>query len=48
MLKLHKDLPKARTAPDKAAIEHQTAAKRKQIDRFRHELCSLNEVRDGW
>jgi hypothetical protein len=26
MLKLHKDLPKARTMPDKTAIERQVAA----------------------
>jgi hypothetical protein len=32
MLKLHKDLPKARTAPDKTAIERQIAATENQAD----------------
>jgi hypothetical protein len=42
-LKLHKDLPKARTAPDKTAIERQTAATDKQIDQLAYELYGLTE-----
>jgi hypothetical protein len=47
MLKLHKDLPKARTAPDKTAIERQIAATDKQIDASVYELYGLTgeEVR---
>src|SRR5512136_1734484 len=43
MLKLHKDLPKARTAPDKTAIERQIAATDKQIDALVYELYGLTE-----
>jgi len=34
LLRLHKDLPKARTAPDKTAVERQIAATDKQIDQL--------------
>jgi hypothetical protein len=43
MLKLHKDLPKARTAPDKTAIERQIAVTDKQIDQLVYELYGLTE-----
>jgi hypothetical protein len=43
MLKLHKDPPKARTAPDKTAIGRQVAATDKQIDQLVHELYGLTE-----
>jgi len=43
MLKLHKDLPKARTAQDKTAIERQIAATDKQIDALVHKLFGLTE-----
>jgi len=43
LLKLHKDLPKARTAPDKTAIERQIAATDKQIDQLVYELYGLTE-----
>jgi len=43
MLKLHKDLPKARTAPDKTAIERQIAATDKQIDELVYELYGLTK-----
>jgi hypothetical protein len=43
MLKLHKDLPKARTAPGKTAIERQIAATDKQIDALVYELYGLTE-----
>jgi hypothetical protein len=38
MLKLHKDLPTARTAPDRTAIERQIAATDKQTDQLVYEL----------
>jgi hypothetical protein len=44
MLKLHKDLSKARTAPDKTAIERQIAATDKQIDALVYELYGLTEA----
>jgi hypothetical protein len=43
MLKLHKDLPKAKTAPDKTAIERQVAATDKRIDQLVYELYGLAE-----
>jgi hypothetical protein len=43
MLKLHKDLPKSRTAPDKTAIERQIAATDRQIDQLVYELYGLME-----
>ena len=43
MLKLHKDLPKARTAPDKTAIERQIAATDRQIDEMVYELYGLTK-----
>ena len=43
MLKLLKDLPKARTAPDKTAIERQIVATDKQIDQLVYELYGLTE-----
>jgi hypothetical protein len=43
MLKLHKDLPKARTAHDKTAIERQIAATDKQIDQLVYELYGLTK-----
>jgi hypothetical protein len=43
MLKLPKDLPKARTAPDRTAIERQIAATDKQIDQLVYELYGLTE-----
>jgi hypothetical protein len=43
MLKLHKDLPKARTAPDKTAVERQIAATDRQIDALVYELYGLTE-----
>jgi hypothetical protein len=43
MLKLHKDLPKARTAPNRTAIERQAAATDKQIDALVYELYGLTE-----
>jgi hypothetical protein len=42
-MRSHKDLPKARTAPDKTAIERQIAATDKQIDAFVYELYGLTE-----
>lgn len=41
MLKSHKDLPKARTAPDKTAIERQIAATDKQLGSLVYGLCGL-------
>jgi hypothetical protein len=41
MLKLHKDMPETRTAPDKTAIERQIAATDKQIDQLVYELYGL-------
>jgi hypothetical protein len=43
MLKLHKDLLKTRTVPDKTAIERQIAATDKQIDSLVHELYGLTQ-----
>ena len=42
MLKLHKDLPKARES-NKTAIERQIAATDKQIDQLVYELYGLTE-----
>ena len=42
-LKLHKDPPKARTAPDKTAIERQIAATDRQIDQLVYELYGLTQ-----
>ena len=39
MLKLHKDLPKARTAHEKTASGQQIAATDKWIDRLACQLC---------
>jgi len=41
MLKLHKDLPKARTAPDKTAIERQIATTDRQTDALVHESYDM-------
>jgi hypothetical protein len=46
MLKLHKDLPKARST-DKTAIERQIAATDKQIDQLVYELYGLTEEEIG-
>jgi hypothetical protein len=43
MLKLHKVLPKAKTAQEKTAIERQIAATDKQIDVLVYELYGLSE-----
>jgi hypothetical protein len=43
MLRLRKGLPKARTAPDKTAIERQIAATDKQIDALVYELYGLTQ-----
>jgi hypothetical protein len=43
MQKLHKDLPKARTAPEKTTVERQIAATDKQIDALVFELYGLTE-----
>jgi predicted type IV restriction endonuclease len=43
MLKLHKYLPKARTAPDKTAIERQIAAMDSQINKVAYELYGLSD-----
>jgi hypothetical protein len=43
LLKLHMNLPKARTAPDKTAIERQIAATDKRIDQLVYELYGLTE-----
>jgi hypothetical protein len=50
MLKLHKDLSKARTAPDKTAIVRQIVATDKQIDQLVYELHGLMEegIRVSW
>jgi hypothetical protein len=39
----HRDLPKARTAPDRTAVERQIAATDKQIDGLVYELYGLAE-----
>ncbi len=46
-LELRKDPPKARTAPDKTAIERQIAATDKQIDQLVYELYGLTEEEIG-
>jgi hypothetical protein len=43
MLKLHKDLPKAKTEHEKTAIDRQIAATDKQIDALVYELYGLTE-----
>jgi hypothetical protein len=43
MLKLYKDLPKAKTAHEKTAIERQIQATDKQIDLLVYELYGLME-----
>jgi hypothetical protein len=43
MLELPKDLPQARTAFDKTAIERQIAGADKQIDALLYELYGLTE-----
>jgi hypothetical protein len=43
MLKLHKDLPKAKTTLEKTSIERQIAATDKQIDQLVYELYGLTE-----
>jgi hypothetical protein len=43
MLKMHRDLSKARPAPDKTAIERQIAATDEQIDQLVYELDGLTE-----
>jgi len=43
MLKLHKDLPKAKTAQEKTAIERQIAATDRQIDELVYELYGLTK-----
>jgi hypothetical protein len=47
MLKLHKDLPKAKTAHEKTAIERQIAATDKQIDELVYKLYGLTEQEVG-
>jgi hypothetical protein len=43
LLKSHKNLPKARTAPDKTAIERQIAATDEQVDQLAYALYGLTE-----
>jgi hypothetical protein len=47
MLKLHKDLPKAKTPHEQESLQRQIAATDKQIDTLVYELYGLteNEVR---
>jgi len=47
MLKLHEDLPKARTPREQESFHHQTAATDNQIDALVYELSGLteNEIR---
>jgi hypothetical protein len=47
MMKLHKDLPKARTAPDKTVIERQVAATNRRIDQSACELYGLTDEEIG-
>jgi hypothetical protein len=44
MLKLHKDLPKAKTPPEQESIQCQIAATDRQIDVLVYELYGLTEV----
>ena len=43
MLKLHKDLPKAKTPNEQESIQRQIAASDKQIDQLVYELYGLTE-----
>jgi hypothetical protein len=43
MLKLHKDLPKAKTPHERESIERTIAATDKQIDQLVYELYGLTE-----
>ena len=43
MMKLHKDLPKAKTPHEQESIERQIAATDKAIDALVYELYGLNE-----
>ena len=43
MLKLHKDLPKAKTPHEQESIQRQIAAKDSQIDALVYELHGLTE-----
>ena len=43
MLKLHAELPRARTPHDEELIERQVSATDKQIDSLGYELCGLTD-----
>jgi hypothetical protein len=43
MLKLHKDLPKAKTPHEQESLQRQIAATDKQIDQLVYELYGLTE-----
>jgi hypothetical protein len=43
MLRLHKDLPKAKTPPERESIERAIAATDRQIDALVYELYGLTE-----
>ena len=43
MLKLHKDLPKAKTPHEQESLQRQTAATDKQLDALAYELNGLTE-----
>ena len=43
MLKLHKDLPKAKTPHEQESLQRQIAATDKAIDALVYELCGLTE-----
>ncbi|MCX6842449.1 MAG: hypothetical protein NTX53_09240 [candidate division WOR-3 bacterium] len=43
MLKLHKDLPKAKTPHEQESLQRQIAATDRQIDTFVYELYGLTE-----
>jgi hypothetical protein len=43
MLKLHKDVPKAKTPHEQESLQHQIAATDKQIDALVYELYGLTE-----
>jgi len=43
MLKLHKDLPKAKTPHEQESLQRQIAATDRQIDRLVYELYGLTE-----
>jgi hypothetical protein len=47
MLKLHKDLPKAKTPREQESIQRQIAATDGQIDAMMHELYGLTEEEIG-